>query len=166
VPPPPAQGDSDKRRSLVLLMPRKYHCRLAAGVVVMAVAAACAWSWLKAEYWPSQPVHIAQAFVTDLAAGRFAQAHELTTKNQYTGRQVAELADIASHNLCQVQVEKILQVFPFQSNGNRLRRWFTGRALEMPEVIVEFAGSCPFNVTVRRLQSQGWKVSSFQGHAG
>jgi hypothetical protein len=140
---------------------------MAAGIgVAVVVAITGAWLWLKAQYHPPAAVHVAQEFVTELTAGRFAQALELTTKNPYTGRQPSELADIASHNLCQVQADKVLQVFPLQSNGNRLRRRLAGRELDMPEVIIEFAGDCPFSVTVRRTPSQDWKVSSFQSHAG
>jgi hypothetical protein len=137
----------------------------AAGVSVLACAIVGGW-WLKAGYVPSQPIRVAQAFVADMEAGQFAQAYELTMKNTYTGRTVSELADIYRLNRCHSQAEQVLWTFPFQSNGNRLRRKLTGRAVDMPKITIEFAGKCPFNVTVRRTPSNAWKVFYFQAHAG
>ncbi|MDF3837374.1 hypothetical protein P3W85_31160 [Cupriavidus basilensis] len=151
-------------------MARKHLSKLAPGTAVMTLAIACAmagaWWWLKAQHRASEPVQVAQAFVAYLKVGQFAQAHGLTMKNPYTGRTVSELADISRRNLCQVQEGRILSTFPFQSNGNRLRRWLMGQEVEMSPITIEFAGNCPFNVTVRRTQSNDWKVSSFQSHAG
>ena len=119
-----------------LPMARKHLSKRAPRTAVITLAIACAITgaclWLKAEHRPSEPVHVAQAFVADLEVGEFAQAYALTMKNQYTGHTVSELADISSHNLCQVQAGRVLWMSPFQSNGNRLRRWLMGREVEMP----------------------------------
>ncbi len=129
----------------------------------VAVAGCAAW-WLRSEHVPSEALHVAQAFVAHLDAKEFAQAHELTTKGGHVGKTPAELEDVARRQLC--KITRVAGTFPFQSNGNRIRRWASGREIEMPELSVEFVGSCLLGVTVRHTPNEGWRVFKFASHAG
>ncbi len=120
--------------------------------------------WLKAAHNPAAAVEVAKAFVTHLEAKRFVQAYELTTKGGYAGTSVEQLEEIAHRQLC--EVDRIVSTSPFQSNGNRLRRWSSGTEIEMPEVRVEFEGKCLLGVTIRHMPNKEWRVSKFASHAG
>jgi hypothetical protein len=120
--------------------------------------------WLKAEHNPRVPVAVAKAFVDQVEAKQFVQAYELTTKRGYVGTTVAEFEEISRHELC--KDTRIIGTWPFQSNGNRLRRWASGKPVEMSEVQVEFEGPCLIRVTVRHMQGNEWRVSRFVSHAG
>ncbi|MES2934547.1 MAG: hypothetical protein V4805_13785 [Pseudomonadota bacterium] len=135
-----------------------------ATLVVVSVAAAATVWWMKSEYTPVEPIRVAQEFLQKLKEEQFAQAFELTVKHGYVGRTPAELQEISQGQLC--KVERMVSTFPFQSNGNRLRRLVSGREIEMPQVSVEFAGDCLLGVTVHRTKSKEWRVFGFANHAG
>ena len=137
--------------------------RAAIVATLLLLGAGVLW-WLKAEHTPGESIHVAQAFVGHLEAKRFAQAHELTTKNGYVGANAAELEAISKREMC--RAAHVVGTSPPQSNGNRLRRWALGREVEVPEVSVEFEGSCLLRVTVRRMNGSQWRVSRFARHAG
>lgn len=134
-------------------------------VLALVVVGVAAMIWLKSEHEPNAAIRVAQAFVEHLHAGEFAQAYELTVKNNgYVGTTAAEFERIARRQFCGVQ--RLVSTFPFQSNGNRLRRRLAGTEVEMPEVRVEFAGPCLFGVSVRHLDAGEWRVYLFASHAG
>ena len=135
----------------------------AAVFVAVAISAAALW-WLKAEHYPTEPVRLAQAFIGHLAARQFIQAYELTVKSGHVGATAAQLEEISHREAC--KVERMVATSPFQSNGNRIRRWASGQEVEMPEVQVEFEGACLLRVTVRRTQGNEWRVFTFASHAG
>ena len=120
--------------------------------------------WLKAEHVPTVPIQTAQQFIDYLHANNYESAIALTMRHAYVGTTPQELAAISRRQLC--RVTQMVGTFPFQSNGNRLRRWFSGREVEMPEVHVEFVGECLFRVTLRPVGGDQWKVFSFGSHAG
>ena len=146
-----------------LLPPFRPAIALALTFVLTVIASML---WLKADHVPSAAMRVAQAFVDRLQAGKFAQAHELTVKNNdYVGTTPAEFERIARRQFC--GAIHLVSTFPFQSNGNRLRRWLAGAEVEMPEVRVEFAeGACLFGVSVRHQGAGQWQVYSFASHAG
>jgi hypothetical protein len=125
---------------------------------------AAGFAWLKAEHRPSDAIAQAEAFVSLLKAGEFSGAYDLTVKNDVTGKTLVNFEALVKQQFC--ALEKTTTTFPFQSNGNRLRRWYQGRIIDLEEVTVEFTGSCLFGVTLRNLSPQSWKVSYFQSHAG
>ena len=137
--------------------------RAAIVATLLLLGAGVLW-WLKAEHTPRESIHAAQAFIGHLEAKRFAQAHELTTKNGYVGVNAAELEAISKREMC--RAAHIVGTSPPQSNGNRLRRWALGREVDVPEVSVEFEGACLLRVTVRRMSGGEWRVSRFASHAG
>ena len=56
---------------------------------------------------------------------------------------------------------------PFQSYGNRLRRWWQGRPVDPPQCWLEFSvDGVPFQVREVRTDGGGWEVDLFQSHAG
>lgn len=120
--------------------------------------------WLRAAHVPAEPIRVAQAFIRHLEAKQFEQAHQLTLKNGYVGKTTKALEEISGRELC--TVGNAIDSFPFQSNGNRLRRWAKGVEIEMPEVQVEFEGDCLLGVTVRRTANNEWRVFKFAAHAG
>lgn len=140
--------------------------RAIAWVVTAVVTVIAATVWLKAEHVPDSAMRVAQDFVDRLQAAEFARAHELTVRNNgYVGTRPTEFEPIARRQFC--KVTRLVGTSPFQSNGNRLRRWLAARDMEMPEVRVEFeGGACLFGVSVRRTGAGQWLVYSFASHAG
>jgi hypothetical protein len=137
--------------------------RLATFAFAVATTTIMTW-WLKSEHSPSEPVRLARAFVEHLEAKQFGEAFELTTKTGMVGSTVEELEAVAERQMC--RVDRWVGASPFQSNGNRLRRWASGRDIEPSEVQIEFEGECLLGVTVRHIRGSEWRVSKFQRHAG
>lgn len=144
------------------MIPRRYGF---VPVIVLVLAVIAATVWLKAEHVPGAAKRVAQEFVDRLQAAQFARAHQLTVRNNgYVGTTPAEFEGIARRQFC--KVTRLAGTSPFQSNGNRLRRWLGAREVEMPEVRVEFEGACLFGVSVRHVGAGQWLVYSFASHAG
>ncbi len=58
------------------------------------------------------------------------------------------------------------EVRPFQSYGNRLRRWINGESVDQTEANVDFSvGGVPFKVGLVRSKDGRWRVRNFQSHA-
>jgi hypothetical protein len=138
--------------------------RRAIFAVLLALAGVGFFLWLKAEHVPAVPIQTAQAFIDYLHANNYESASALTMRNGYTGKTPDELVVASRRQLC--KLTRRVGTFPFQSNGNRLRRWLSGREVEMPEVQVEFVGDCLFGVTLRHVGGGQWKVYNFASHAG
>ncbi len=120
--------------------------------------------WLKAEHRPQEAISQAQNFIDLLQLNKLEDAYQLTLKNELVGKTDGEFTVTVQRQLC--SLNKQTTTFPFQSNGNRMRRWIGGRSIEPPEVTVEFTGSCLFGVTLRSVAPGMWKVYHFQSHAG
>jgi hypothetical protein len=87
----------------------------------------------------------------------------MTLKHRHVGKTPAKMEAIAKRELC--GAARFASIFPFQSNGNRLRRWINGTDVDMPEVNVEFDGAGLFGVRMRRNLTGVWKVFRFACHA-
>ncbi|PTQ73074.1 hypothetical protein [Pseudomonas sp. GV071] len=120
--------------------------------------------WAKAEHYPTEAVDRAQAFITLLEAGQLEQAQALALRNEYVGHTPAEFAELTARQLC--RVDHVEWTAPPQTNGNRLRRWWNDVEVEMPEVDVEFQGSCLLKVNLRHGEDGQWRVFNLQRHAG
>jgi hypothetical protein len=119
--------------------------------------------WLKAEHTPSAPIALAQAFVNHLHAKRYDQAHQLTLQNGYTGKTSDELRAISARQLC--PITRYVRIFPFQSNGNRLRRLLAGAEIEMPEIQL-FSKIVAFNpFTFKDFNADGFGYSGEHGES-
>jgi hypothetical protein len=133
---------------------------LASAALAIGVAA---W-WAKSEHTPAVAMQVAQDFLQKLEAQQFSQAFELTVKQGYVGQTPDELRAISKRELC--RLDRLAYTFPFQSNGNRIRRLMSGREVDMPQVQVEFTGQCLVSVVVRKTAGNTWRVFRFARHAG
>ena len=133
-------------------------------VFAIALLASGGFYWLGAEHRPQEAIAQAQKFVELVQTNELDEAFQLTLKNDIVGKTDADFATIVKRQFC--RLDKQTTTFPFQSNGNRTRRWLSGRAIEPSEVTVEFTGSCLFGVTLRYVDGGEWKVYFFQSHAG
>ncbi|GKS77369.1 sugar:proton symporter [Acidovorax sp. SUPP950] len=120
--------------------------------------------WAKSEHKPQEAIQVADGFLGLLEAKQFGQAFELTVKHGHVGANAEELQAISARELC--KLDRLASTFPFQSNGNRLRRLALGTEIEMPQVQVEFTGACLLGITLRRTAQDGWRVYRFARHAG
>jgi hypothetical protein len=109
----------------------------AVAMLSIAVTAAAGFAWLKAEHRPAEAIAVAQNFVDQLNARGEA-----------------------------CRVDRLVGIAPIQTNGNRLRRWVSGRRVEEPQLQMEFDGACPLRVTLRLSAGQGWQVVRHGTHAG
>ncbi len=136
-------------------------------VLAVALATACgaatAW-WLHQQHHPAEAVHAAQGFVRDMEQYHYDAAFAKTLGGPATGTTPLELARTARRQLCPRAA--VVYTIPFQSHGNRLRRWVAGREVDEPQVRVEFEGACLFGVTMRRIGPGQWRVTRFDSHAG
>ncbi len=140
----------------------KYTASIAL-LTALLLCAFCAW-WLRAAHFPLQAVQVAHSFVLHLEAQRYTQAYALAVPGGNIGRSAEQLEAFAKSQRC--SATRIDRTFPYQSNGNRLRRWWTGRPVELNEVVVEFVGPCLLGVKVQRNASGAWRVVRFASHAG
>ena len=139
--------------------------------VVLFSAAGCAvvsamvgLYWLKQPHPAQEQVERVERFIELLRTANYAEAHTLTMKNALVGQTLPTFEVFAKRQIC--GRFKMTEVFPLQTNGNRLRRWMSGAEVEMPEVVVQYEGSCLFKVTLRRDPKGNWKVFNFGSHSG
>jgi len=121
------------------MIPRLSRRSRTAAVAAAAIAAAAAagFAWLKAEHKPAEAIAVAQNFVDQLNARGEG-----------------------------CRIDRLVGISPLQTNGNRLRRWVSGRGVDEPELQMEFDGACPLRVTLRWSAGQGWQVVRHGTHAG
>ena len=139
--------------------------RIVATVATIAVGTTLfvAWTWLKQQHSAEQQIQLAETFVLMLRKNRMAEAYELTLKARMELPTKEDFAVYASRQIC--GSFKMTEVFPFQSNGNRLRRSLLGQTVEMDELNIQYFGECAFRVTLRKDTEQSWKVFKFGSHA-
>lgn len=133
-------------------------------IVAVALLAAGGFFWLKAEHRPEEAIAQAQNFINFVQENKLEEAYQLTLQNQLVGKTVGDFSVNVKNQIC--SLNKQTTTFPFQSNGNRMRKWLRGRPIEPPEITVEFTGSCLFGVTLRYVEGGLWIVYFFQSHAG
>jgi hypothetical protein len=154
--------------------PRSYRA-WAGGGVLAALVLAMAIAAVRVQYIPSEAVSLSIAFVDLIRSGDIAKAHELTTKDGGVGRDLAAFTDKVDrewggHDGDRGPADRgpaeVRDVRPFQSYGNRLRRWISGRSMDAAETSLDLSvGGLPFEVRVVHLRGGGWRVRYFQGHA-
>jgi hypothetical protein len=132
--------------------------------VLASLAIALFWWWASCEYTQTEAKQVAHDFLQRLEARQYTKAFELTVQQGYVGKSPEELQAISEREFC--KVDRLASIFPFQSNGNRMRRWFSGREVDMPQVVFEFTGRCLLGVAVRKTEHNTWRVFRFASHAG
>jgi hypothetical protein len=130
----------------------------------LVVAATAAFTWTKMQYRHAAELETAERFVKALRSNDYGQAFELTTKARTWGYDGEDFRTFVPRQMCGNFA--MTEVFPFQTNGNRLRRRLSGQDPDMPEVNVQYGGECFFRVTVRREAGGAWRVVKFGSHAG
>ena len=131
--------------------------------VACFVALLATWMWLRQPYPAHDQIKLAETFVDLLRSQRLVEAYELTLKTQMELPTNESFPVFATRQIC--ESFKIAEIFPFQSRGNRLRRWISGQEIEMPELNVQYMGDCAFRVTIRRSAEHELKVYKFGSHA-
>src|SRR6187402_112317 len=107
---------------------RRSRIAAMAAAAIVGLAAA-GFAWLKAEHRPTEAISVAQSFVDQMNARGEG-----------------------------CRIDRLVGIAPFQTNGNRLRRWVSGRGIDEPELQIEFDGACPLRITLRLSSTQGWQV--------
>jgi hypothetical protein len=115
---------------------RRSRIAAMAAAAIVGLAAA-GFAWLKAEHRPTEAISVAQSFVDQMNARGEG-----------------------------CRIDRLVGIAPFQTNGNRLRRWVSGRGIDEPELQIEFDGACPLRITLRLSSTQGWQVVGYGTHAG
>ena len=147
-------------------------------LIVAVLCAFSAWFWARSQHNPTAAIRVASNFVNSLHRGDLESAYELTVRTGDVGSSFKEFSAIADRewfghiramNISDIRTRAI---FPFQSNGNRLRRRLSGRFVEMPVLTIDFLIESkdglrvvPFEVRCRYGDDGQWKVSYFQAHA-
>ena len=118
---------------------------------------------------PERAIRTAQNFVDRLRSHDWEQAYELTTRQSDVGKSLGEFQGIVRRQWPEAPPAsmRFLAARPFQSYGNRLRRWVHGQEIDPKEMSLEFSiDGLPFEVREKRVGRGEWKVSYFQSHAG
>ena len=118
---------------------------------------------------PEMAIRTAQSFVDCLRSNQLEQAYRLTTRQSEVSRSFGEFQSIVRQQWPGAPLVSVrfLTAHPSQSYGNRLRHWVHGQEVDPQELWLEFSvDGMPFQVREARVCGGGWKVSSFQAHAG
>jgi hypothetical protein len=135
--------------------------------LALLMIAAAIGVWLKQGHEPTEARASAQQFIDLLYQEDFKAAYELTSKSGYVGKTEPEFTAIAERERCPSK-PVFVSTFPFQSNGNRLRRWYTKRTRDMEIINIEFRGTdntCLLGITIKQ-ENKTWRVIRFGRHAG
>ena len=150
-----------------MLIPTKKVWMLS-GLLAAVVLGAC----LLLRVIPAQPgsaIGTAQSFVDCLRVREVTHAYQLTTQRGEVGRSLAEFQAVVRQQWPATTPASVRfeAVHPFQSYGNRLRRWLHGREADPPQLWLEFSvDGVPFTVRETRVNKGEWKVDYFESHAG
>ncbi len=118
---------------------------------------------------PRSAIKTAQSFVDGLRDGKLQQAYQLTTRRDEVGGSLAEFQAVVRQQWPATAPASVRfkEARPFQSYGNRLRRWLHGREADPPQLWLEFSvDGVPFTVREARAGGGEWKVDYFESHAG
>jgi hypothetical protein len=142
------------------------------GLVAIVIVTTCAAYVLPHSRYVSRvPIDISRNFIALIQAGDLGGAYLLTDQKADVG---STLADFEAN----IRYQLAIDVFPanrpikligtqggFQSYGNRLRRWVTGRKTDPDQVNVDYFVGLPFEVSLRSNDRGEWRITYFQSHA-
>jgi hypothetical protein len=139
---------------------RALHALVATMVVGLATLL-----FLHGQHPARAQVQLAETFVEHVRQQRSEAAQNLLSSGHLVGADYPHesFAVFAGRQLC-ADLE-VVEVFPHQSRGNRLRRWLSGCEVEMPEIQVQFRGQCHMRIVLRRDTDGSWKIFNFFSHA-
>ncbi len=146
-------------------------------VIIGLISSAILFWFLKQEYRPAIVVRTADQFITFLQNGELEKAYELTLKTAVIGKDLEDFKKNVDRqwrlNASEIERREINYVSTGQTYGNRLRRWFYGRKVDVDQISVDYTihakpgqGLMLFEVRFFRTGESIWKISYFQSHAG
>jgi hypothetical protein len=120
---------------------------------------------------PDAPLAISRNFIDLVRAGEFDRAYQLTDRRISVGSTLAAFE-------AKIRDQLPIDTFPtspvaeligsrsgFQSCGNRLRRWVSGRKIDPDIMSVDYLLGAPFEVRLTSDNQGQWRISYFQSHA-
>ncbi len=141
------------------------------------------YSFAKIPYYPKGLIVKSEQFIHFLNKNDLKSAYELTTKkgNYYNFSSPQLFKKVVNRQAYKFIKAKDISViyrsnFPFQTYGNRIRRWFTGRELNPKQRNIDFlihvdgktniSSGILFEVRWELQVNKNWQISFFQSHAG
>jgi hypothetical protein len=139
--------------------------RALSALVATTVVGLTVWFYLYCQHPAKAQVQLAETFVEHVRQQHFEAAQNLLSSSHRVGKEYPQesFAAFAGRQVCAGL--EVVEVFPPQSRGNRVRRWLSGRDVEMPELQVQFRGQCHVRVILRREAAGSWRVFNFFSHA-
>ncbi len=140
-----------------------------AAAVILAIGAG--YGLARLPYLPHEPLQISRDFVDRVQAGDLGGAYLMTDRGALVGSTLAAFEANVHRQLgidafpTRRRVELIGARGGFQSYGNRLRRWITGRKIDPDQVSVDYVVGPPFEVRLRSDDMGRWRITFFQSHA-
>jgi hypothetical protein len=120
---------------------------------------------------PDAPLAISRNFIDLVRAGELDRAYQLTDRRISVGRTLAAFE-------ARIRDQLGIDTFPtspaaeligsrngFQSCGNRLRRWVSGRKIDPDIMSFDYVLGAPFEVRLTSDDQGQWRISYFQSHA-
>jgi hypothetical protein len=120
---------------------------------------------------PDAPLAISRNFIDLVRAGELDRAYQLTDRRISVGRTLAAFEARIRGQLhidtspTSPAAELIGSRSGFQSCGNRLRRWVSGRKIDPDITSFDYFFGAPFEVRLTSDDQGQWRISYFQGHA-
>jgi hypothetical protein len=120
---------------------------------------------------PDAPSAISRNFIDLVRAGELDRAYQLTDRRISVGRTLAAFEAKIRDQLhidtssTGPPTELIGNRGGFQSCGNRLRRWVSGRTIDPDIMSFDYVFGAPFEVRLTSDDQGQWRISYFQGHA-
>ena len=120
---------------------------------------------------PDAPLAISRNFIDLVRAGELDRAYQLTDRRISVGSTLAAFE-------AKIRDQLPVNTFPtspaaeliggrsgFQSCGNRLRRWVSGRKIDPDIMSLDYVFGAPFEVRLTSDDQGQWRISYFQSHA-
>ena len=120
---------------------------------------------------PDAPLAISRNFIDLVRAGELDRAYQLTDRRISVGSTLAAFE-------AKIRGQLPIDTFPtspaaeligsrrgFQSCGNRLRRWVSGRKIDPDIMSFDYVLGAPFEVRLTSDDQGQWRISYFQSHA-
>jgi hypothetical protein len=120
---------------------------------------------------PDAPLAISRNFIDLVRAGELDRAYQLTDQRSSVGRTLATFEARIRGQLpieplpTRPAAELIGNRSGFQSCGNRLRRWVSGRKIDPDIMSFDYVVGVPFEVRLSSDDQGRWRISYFQSHA-
>jgi hypothetical protein len=140
-------------------------------LAILIVTTGAAYVLAHSRYVSRAPIDLSRNFIALIEAGDLGGAYLLTDQKADVGSTVADFE-------ANIRYQLAIDVFPanrpieligtqggFQSYGNRLRRWVTGRKTDPDQVNVDYFVGLPFEVSLRSNDRGEWRITYFQSHA-